>query len=82
MDLNDARSMIWDYTGELGTDTISTATATANDITAGTPVISSNIVTVPLSAGQEGSTATLDMEIVTAAGDTISRTVKIKVDDL
>jgi hypothetical protein len=81
IDSQDIRSITWDYTGEIGSDTVSTATATAVDITAGTPVVTANTVSIPMSAGNEGSTATLDLLIVTAAGDQISRKVSFIVGD-
>lgn len=81
-DLNDVRDVVWDYTGELGTDTVSTATATTTDITAGTPSISSNVVTVAMSAGSEGVIAKLDLKIVTTGGDTISKSINLRVSDL
>lgn len=81
-DTQDIRSITWDYTGEIGTDTVSTATATAVDITAGTPVVAANTVSIPMSAGNEGSTATLDLLMVTTAGDQISRKVSFNVRDV
>ena len=82
MDAQDERSVIVDYTGELGTDTVSTAVATTVNITAGASGISSNVVTIPLSAATENTTATLDVLMTTTAGDKISRKISFRVGDL
>lgn len=81
MDKSDIRSLVIDYTGELGSDTVSTVTATTTDITAGTPSISSNVVTISLSGGSENATAKVDVEMTTAAGDVISRIIYVRVRD-
>ena len=80
-DVNDIRTLTIDYTGELGSDTISTASASTTNITAATPAISSNIVTTSLSGGSEGTTAKVDMTITTTAGDKLSNTVYLMTED-
>ena len=82
MDAQDERSVIVDYTGEIGSDTVSTAVSTTVNITAGASGISSNVVTIPLSAATENTTATLDVLMTTTAGDKISRKVSFRVGDL
>ena len=79
-DVDDSGSIIFDYAGELGADTISTATATTQDITAGTPSITNNVVTVALSAGKEGI-AKMELKITTAGGNTLSSVVRFRVTD-
>jgi len=81
IDKSDIRDIVWDYTGELGSDTISTATASTTDIGAGSTVIASNVVTIPMSGGVEGAKGTLDLTITTAGSDTISRTVNFRIKD-
>lgn len=79
-DVDDAGNIVFDYTGELGADTVSTATATTSDITAGTPSISSNVVTVALSSAQEG-VAKMELKITTSGGITLSNLVRFRVKD-
>lgn len=81
-DVEDIRNMTWDYTGEIGTDTVLSATAVTENITAGSPSILSNTVVIAVSAGSEGTTGTIDLTMTTTAGSKISRTVRVKVSDL
>lgn len=80
-DLDDAGNIIFDYSGELGSDTVDTATATTNDVTAGTPSISSNTVTTALSGFTEGSDIKLEMKITTAGGQTLTNLVRFRAID-
>lgn len=80
-DLDDVGDIIFDYSGVLGGDTVSTATATTDDITAGTPSISSNVVTTQISGGVSGSTGKMEMRITTTNGSTLSNLVRFKVTD-
>jgi hypothetical protein len=80
-DKDDVATITFDYSGELGSDTISTATASSENITIGTPSISSNVVTATVSAGQEGSTAKMELNVVTTGGLTIPTNVRFKVSD-
>lgn len=79
-DIDDARNLVIDYSGELDADTVSTATATVENITAGTPSISSNIVTTALSAGNEG-VARVELKITTSGGQTISNALRFRLKD-
>lgn len=79
-DVDNVGSITFDYSGELGGDTISTATATTENITAGTPSISSNVVTVAMSGAQEGISK-LELKITTAAGNTLSNLVRFRAKD-
>ena len=81
MDADDVGSITFDYSGELGGDTISTATATANNITAGTPSISSNVVTVAMSGAQADSLGKLELKITTTGGNTLSNMVRFRIRD-
>lgn len=80
LDQDDVDDIVFDYGGELGADTVSTASATTSDVTAGTPSISSNVVTVQLSGGSVG-TAKMEMQITTAGGKTLTNVVRFKVKD-
>lgn len=80
-DTDDVGSIIFDYSGELGADTISTATASTENITAGTPSISSNVVTVATSGAQSGSLAKMELKITTTGGNTLSNLVRFRVKD-
>lgn len=79
-DVDDVGDITFDYSGHLGGDTIDTATVTANDITAGSPTISSNIVTVPLSGGKAGI-AKMELKITTTGGSTLSSLVRFRIKD-
>jgi carbon monoxide dehydrogenase subunit G len=80
-DIDDVRNIVFDYSGELGSDAISTATATASDITAGSPSIAANVVTISMSGGTAGSMAKLELKVTTTGGDTISNTVRFRAKD-
>ncbi len=80
-DKDDVANAVFDYSGELGTDTVSVATASTENITAGTPSISSNVVTVAMSAGQEGATAKMELKVTTTGGLVLSNLVRFKVKD-
>lgn len=80
-DKDDVGSIIFDYGGELGGDAVSTATATTSNITAGTPSVSGNVVTVAMSAGKAGTTAKMELKITTTGGKTLSNTVRFRVTD-
>lgn len=80
-DKDDVGDLTIDYSGELGADTVSAVTATANNITAGSPTISSNIVTVPLSGGNSGSTAKLEVSMDTTGGSTLAILIRFRVKD-
>lgn len=81
IDKDDISNLVYNYAGELGSDTISTATATTSNITAGATSISGNTVTVQVSAGNAGTMAKLEMKIVTAAGKRMSNPVRFRVTD-
>lgn len=81
VDMDDISNLIFDYSGELGSDTIGTATVTASNITAGTPSISGNRVTIEISGGKAGTTAKLELKIVTAGGLQMSNPIRIRVYD-
>jgi hypothetical protein len=78
MDKSDIRTLTLDYSGELGTDTVSSVSTSDENLTTGTPAISSNVVTISISAVQEGSVAYTDVTMTTTAGDVISTKVRIK----
>lgn len=80
-DQDDVSDIVFNYSGELGSDTISTATATTTDITAGSPTISANTVTFSISGGDPGGIGRLELKIVTTGGDTLSNNVKFRVND-
>ncbi len=80
-DKNDAGNIVFDYSGELGSDTVSTAAATVENLTAGTPSISSNVVTTALSGLSEGEIAKFELKMTSAANRVIDRTVYIRVVD-
>lgn len=79
-DVDDVGNIEFDYSGELGGDTISTAAVTTQDITAGTPANVNNVVTVALSAGKEGI-AKMELKITTTGGNTLSSVVRFRVRD-
>lgn len=79
-DVDDVGDIIFDYAGELGADTVSTATASTENITAGTPSISSNVVTVGMSGAQEGLSK-LELKITTTGGSTLSSAVRFRTKD-
>lgn len=72
-------NLIIDYAGRLDTDTVSSVSVSTEDITAGTAVISSNQVTIPVSGGQEGSTARMEVTATTAAGAVIPYLIRFRV---
>lgn len=80
LDKDDVDDIVFDYSNELESDTISTATATTSDITAATPEISSNIVTVQLSGGNV-ATAKVELKITTSDGKTLTNVVRFRVKD-
>jgi hypothetical protein len=80
-DKDDVGDLVIDYSGELGTDTVSTVTTTANNITAGTPTTSANIVTIPISNGIESSNVKLEVKMTTTGSKTLSITIKFRVKD-
>lgn len=82
IDKDDVLDLDIDYSGEIGADTVSTATTSAKNITAGTPSITANVVTIQLSAGSEDTKATLDVTMTTTASKVLSRTITFKVRDL
>lgn len=81
MDKDDVGNIEFDYSGELGADSVSTATVTVDDITAGTPSISNNVVTVAMSSGKEGATAKMELKITTTGGSVLSNLVRFRVTD-
>ena len=80
-DKDDVANITFDYSGELGTDTIDSATVNSENITIGTPSITNNVVTATVSAGQEGSIAKMELNVVTTGGLTIPTKVRFKVKD-
>ena len=80
MDKDDAGNIVFDYSGELGADTVSTATATTENITAGTPSINSNVVTVAMSSAEEG-VSRMELKITTTGGDTLTNLVRFRAKD-
>ena len=72
-----------DFKQLLQADTISTATVTADNVTIDSSSVSGNVVTIWVSAGSAGATATVKMTIVTsnATPRTFERSFKIKVED-
>ena len=73
-----------DFTQLLQSDTISTATVTADNVTIDSSAISGNVVTIWVSAGTDGTIATVTIKIVTANATprTFERSFKIKVENL
>jgi hypothetical protein len=78
MDTADVRTLTIDYSGEIGSDTVASVTTTDQDITAGTPVFSSNVVTTSLSSPTEGAISYTDILMTTTAGDKISTKVRFR----
>lgn len=68
----------------LQSDTISTATVTADNVTIDSSAVSGNVVTIWVSGGTAGQTATVKTTVVTANATprTFERSFKIKVEDL
>lgn len=80
-DKDDVCAIEFDYSGELGTDALSTAVATTENITAGATTIANNVVTFTMSAGQEGSTAKVELKVTTTGSKTLSNIVRFRVKD-
>lgn len=68
----------------LQSDTISTATVTADNVTIDSSAVSGNVVTIWVSGGTAGQTATVKTTVVTANATprTFERSFKIKLEDL
>lgn len=67
---DEARRLAHDWSAFLGTDTISgTPTVESDDVTISAVSLAGNVVRFKASGGTDGTTATITMEIVTAAGD-------------
>lgn len=73
-----------DFKQLLQSDTISTATVTADNVTIDSTSVSGNVVTIFVSGGSNCATATVKITIVTtnATPRTFERSFKIKVEDL
>ena len=73
-----------DFKQLLQSDTIDTATVTADNVTIDSTSVSGNIVTIFVSAGTHRTIATVTIKIVTtnATPRTFERSFKIKVEDL
>ena len=73
-----------DFTQLLQSDTISTATVTADNVTIDSSSVSGNVVTIFVSAGTNCTTATVKVTIVTAnvTPRTFERSFKIRVENL
>ena len=73
-----------DFKQLLQSDTIDTATVTADNVTIDSTSVSGNVVTIFVSAGTNGATATVKVTIVTTntTPRTFERSFKIKVEDL
>lgn len=80
-DIDDVNNLVVDYSGEIDTDTVSTVTVVTNDITAGTPSISNNVVTIALSGFREGSNTRLELTMTTTAGNVFATTVRFRAKD-
>lgn len=67
----------------LQSDTISTATITATEVTIDSSSVSGNVVTIFVSGGSDGSTGEVKMTIVTTntPSRTFERTFKVKVEN-
>lgn len=77
--INDSEcNIVFDYSGEIDTDTVSTVTVTGTNVTAGTPSISSNVVTIALSGFN--SDAELQVKMTTTAGRVIDRKVYFRLE--
>ena len=79
-DVDDQGAITFDYSSELGGDTVSTAVSTTDGVTAGTHSISSNVVTVALSGFNEGL-AKLELKMTSTAGNVLSNNVRFRVKD-
>jgi hypothetical protein len=66
----------------LGTDTISTATWTSDQLTVGTSSISGQVTSCFVSGGTAGEVANLTCTITTGMGRTLQRTVYIAISEL
>ena len=80
----DVKDYPLDFKQLLQSDTISTATVTADNVTIDSSAISGNVVTIWVSAGTDGTIATVTIKIVTANATprTFERSFKIKVENL
>lgn len=79
-DIDDVGDIIIDYSGEVGGDSVSSVSVTTSDITAGTPAISGNVVTVALS-GQKETVSKIEVKMTTSSGKVLSSTVRIRATD-
>ena len=79
LDASDVDNVVFDYSGEIGSDTLSTAIVKSDSITAATPVISGNTVTIQLSNGSGNGVAKIELKVTTAAGKTLANVVRFRV---
>lgn len=79
-DTGDAGDIIFNYAGELGADTVSTAGVKSENITAGAPSITNNTVTVNMSAAQAG-VSKMELTINTAGGSVLTTLVRFRAVD-
>jgi len=83
-DPTDVVDFAMDFLSLLQSDTISTATVTAKQVTIDSSSVSGKIVTFFVSAGEDGNIGTVTVKIVTANATprTFERSFEIKVKDL
>lgn len=85
LDKDDVDSLLINYAGRIGTDTLSTVTVSQEDITAGTPSINtggnSREATIAISGGQEGSIARIEVKATTTAGKVLTNLIRFRVKD-
>lgn len=82
MDTADVQDLVLDYSGELGSDTVSAVTKSTENLTAATPSISSNVVTISLSGAIDGTKGWIEVNMTTTASNVINRKIYIRGADL
>lgn len=80
-DPSDVLAFALDFTQFLQTDTISTKTVEGTNITVDSSTLSSNIVTIVVSAGTAGTQGIVKTTIVTSGGRTFERSFRLDIED-
>ena len=80
-DADDAGNITFNFAGEIGSDTVLTAETTVNNVSAGAPSISGNVVTVNLSNFPDNVRAKVRLKMTTASGAVYNLTVRFSAID-